>query len=315
MILTTSVTILGALVLSGVTVTLPMETEVRGTEITLGEIARIDGEPADVARVSAIPIGYAPSPGYSRLLRDDRLAETVRRAAPGLAVRFAGEPACRVWPAIETIPSARLVDAARAALDELAAGVDATVAPASPVADLRVPLGAAPATLVVRREPRELRTGTLTIPVEVLVDGTTYRTVFTSWRVERFATVPVLARDVSAGEVLGPQLFERRRVRLESFQDGSALPGDVVVGAVLARDLVAGSTVSRTDVERPRIVFAGDVLVLEVKSGAIRARVPAEAQESGSIGDRIRVAASGRELSAVVRGRDLVEIDLGGSTR
>ena len=47
---------LASLLLGGVTVTLPMEAHVRGTEVELGEIAQVVGaDPEDVSRVAALP--------------------------------------------------------------------------------------------------------------------------------------------------------------------------------------------------------------------------------------------------------------------
>ena len=59
----------GSLLLGGVTVTLPMEAHVRGTEIELGEIAQVVGaDPEEVDRVAALELGYAPAT-LSRTIR------------------------------------------------------------------------------------------------------------------------------------------------------------------------------------------------------------------------------------------------------
>ena len=62
--------ILATLLLSNITVTLPAEASVEGSEITLGQIATITGaDPEEVARIAAIELGYAPSPGFTRVVQ------------------------------------------------------------------------------------------------------------------------------------------------------------------------------------------------------------------------------------------------------
>src|SRR5262245_37005856 len=103
--------------LAGVTVTLPVEAKVRGAEIELGElclVAGLDGEL--VSKVRALELGYAPAPGFSRLLTAERIRAELAKAMPGVEVRVTGERACRVWPEIEEIAPAVLEDAARAEL-------------------------------------------------------------------------------------------------------------------------------------------------------------------------------------------------------
>ena len=85
------------LLLAGVTVSLPMEADVHGTEILLGDVATISGEDAaEVSAVEGLSLGYAPAPGYSRLLQRHRLEQLVDRKLPDVVIAFRGEPACRV---------------------------------------------------------------------------------------------------------------------------------------------------------------------------------------------------------------------------
>jgi hypothetical protein len=78
--------------LGGATVTLPVDAKVKGTEIELGElclVAGLDGEL--VARVRALELGYAPAPGFSRLLTAERIRAELARALPGVEIRVTGE--------------------------------------------------------------------------------------------------------------------------------------------------------------------------------------------------------------------------------
>jgi flagella basal body P-ring formation protein FlgA len=297
----------------GVTVTLPMETKVRGTEIRLGEVARVSGDEAElVRRVEDVELGYAPSPGYSRLITTERVLEALRRALPDVDVRLAGERACRVWPETLEIVEDEVRAEALAALSRHFAGADAGFELAEPFARVVVPAGARAHRLRATVKA-EIASGVIGVPVEVLVDDVPYRTLWTSWRVDVWSTLSVLERDVKAGQALSPKNFTRARVRVTGAGREKPLSELELDGAVAAHDLPGGTVVRAIDVHRPTVVTAQASLFLRVRKGAIEARVPATALESGAIGDRIRVRTvdSGQELGAVVRSRDLVEVDLG----
>jgi flagella basal body P-ring formation protein FlgA len=107
-------------------------------------------------------------------------------------------------------------------------------------------------------------------------------------------------------------MFETRRMRVALQESGAWLTTDKLIGASASRDLAAGSTVVEADVKRAMLVRQGDTIELSVKKGPITARAAASALQSGSIGDRVRVAtgAGGRAITAVVTGRGRVEVDL-----
>ena len=295
-----------------VTVTLPLQAEVRGTEIELGEVARVTGDdPTLVARVAALEVGYAPSPGYSRVLVADRLRDVLRRRAPEVTLRFAGQRACRVYPEVVVVQAREIEEAARAELRRALGLREAELTPREPVEGLRIPAGSGKHRVSARLDLRAPRSGVITVPVEVHVDGVRYRTVWTSWQVDVFEVRPVLTRPVKAGEELSPDMFERRRVRLGTGTNHSL--GQVeATGAVAKRDFRPGEEISTLDVHRPRVVAPGDGFFLMVRRGPVNARVSAVALEAGSVGDRIRVRTTGseRELVATIVHRDLCEIVL-----
>ena len=299
--------------LAGVTVTLPVEAKVKGTEIELGElgaVAGLDGEL--VARVRALELGYAPAPGFSRLLTAERIQSDLAKALPGIEVRVTGERACRVWPEVDEIPPAAVEETAHAELVRAFSGKEATFTLSESIGSVKVPLGEHGRQMNARVSATELHSGIIGVPVEVLVDGLRYRTVWTSWRVDIWETRPVLSRPVRAGEELRPELFARARVQIGRASEPDALDPRQVIGAVAKRDLAPGERVTAFDVNRPAAVTLGATLFLRVKKGAIEARVSALALETGSVGERIRVKTveAGQELVATIVGRDLCEISL-----
>ncbi len=296
-----------------VTVELPMEAHVQGTEIELGEVARVVGGDHDAVRlVESIELGYAPSPGYSRLLHADRILQTLRTKAPQVHVRMSGQRATRVWPEVSEVSA---VDVQKTALDALRkayAATDARFEVAAALPKIVVPAGSGAPVLRAKVDKQRLASGAISVPVEIVVNGTTYRTVWTSWKAEVYQTLPVLARNVKAGTVLSADLFETNRVLLASGLRAKPLAPSQLAGAVAARDITAGEVVTGTDVHRPAIVNMNDTLFLCVKKGNIEAKVPAVALGAGAVGDRIRVRTTGggQELTAVIKSRDIAVIDL-----
>jgi flagella basal body P-ring formation protein FlgA len=302
-----------AVLAAGVTVTLPPEAKVKGTEIELGEVCLVTGaDAALVERVRALELGYAPAPGFSRLLTAAHLAAELARALPEVQASVVGEKTCRLWPELEELVAPALEEAVRVELARAFAGREASFTLAESITPVKVPRGEGAARLLVRPLPAVGASGSLRVPVEVLVDGTRYRTVHTSWRIELWETRPVLTRAVRAGEALDPGLFARARVPVVASAAGEALDPRQVLGAVARRDLRPGEAVTSHDVHRPPAIQAGATLSLRIKKGAVEARVSAVALETGSVGDRIRVkTADGRqELVATIVGQDQCSITL-----
>jgi flagella basal body P-ring formation protein FlgA len=299
--------------LAGVRVTLPVEARVAGVEIVLGDIAAVSGDsPAEVARVRAVSLGYAPAPGHSRLLNALRIAEEVAEREPGVELVFDGVGACRVFPEVEALPGASIEEAARAALVRAFAGRDVTLAAVQPAADLTLPKGLRAPELRAELAAADVRPGRVGVTVQVSIDGATWRNVITAWDVVEWQVRPVLVREAAAGETIGAAMLEHRRVPVTRVD---ALHAGHLVGARLARPIEAGRALFADDVLREILVQSGASLLLEVRRGAVTARVPAVAEADGALGDEIAVrpANGTRTLRAKVVARDSARVDIGAS--
>ena len=164
----------------------------------------------------------------------------------------------------------------------------------------------------MRRGPLELQAGKNSIPVEVVIDGSPYQTVWTNWDVKIWKSALVLTRDVQAGETLSLDSVEFKRLNTAELGSQLVLDRAAVASTRAARNLKRGAVLAKTDLVQLELIHRGDSVVLEVKKGAVCARVTAIASEDGHLGDRIRVVTTDtrRELSAVVIGRDRVQIDM-----
>jgi len=302
------------LLLGSVSVSLTTEAHVSGAELRLGAIARVTGDdPLEVERLESVHLGYAPAPGYSRLLNAHRLLEQIHDAAPGIDVRIVGARACRVWPETAMVKGAAIEATARVELARHLANTDAEATIISTPQDIRVPASSSGSVLRSLIASTAVHPGMVSVPVRVMVDGSVYRTVWTRWNVEIWGTHSVLNRSVLAGEILRAGMFEQRRMALNhSNARGQVLGAALIVGSLAARDLEQGIVLTERDVVRPTLIQAGDTIFFEIKKGAITARVPAVAEEDGARGDRITVTlvSSERQIKGVVSSRDLVRMNL-----
>lgn len=301
-----------ALVLtSSLQVELKPEALARSTELVLSEVAEVQGEDSDlVRRAQALTVGYTPAPGFSRRLDRWALQRELTQAFPGVELSFVGAEACRVAPHTQTIRSTAIVQAAQKELQSAFGQSDVTYEPQPGIGDLVVPSGHVGAELRASFLPNRVTSGTVSVPVEVLVDGAPYRTVYTSWKVEAWREAPVLVRDVGIGEELTRALFKRQRIRV-GVTDQAFLTEGAAEGSTAVRALRAGTLVSSRDVRRALLVRRGDTVQLQVRKGSITATSTAVAADDGFLGDKIRVVTpSQREMRAVILGRELVSIEL-----
>ena len=294
-------------------IVLPAEAHVKGTELALGALATIDCADAELrARLERYSLGWAPAPGYSRLLQRAVLQRDLTAAFPGAVLTIAGADACRVHPKTRIVRGAELEAKGRAELDALFVGRDAVVRIANASADLEVPDARETMELRARLERRELRGGTWSVPVQVWIDGALYQTAWTTFATELWTELPVLVRDVARCELLSSAHVEPRRVKVEDGASFAALGADALAGAVAQRDLARGSVVTDRDVKRAQLVARGEPVTLEVRKGAVTARSTGTCNQDGALGDVVKVltADKSREIVARVAGRGLVVVQL-----
>ena len=303
------------LLLAGsITVSLEPQVEIVGPELTLERVATVTtDDPAIRERLANLSLGYAPSPGYSRLLRRENIESAVRTAFPDATVSIEGASAVRVMPKVETLPATRVEAEARAALERAFAGEDFNLVLTGSILDRQIPVGNSPVSLEVDLGGRAPQVGPNSVPVRVILDGETYGTVWTNWRAEVWRQVPVLKQPVAMKGQLSNALVEWQRRKLVSATNELPPTRDLIESGVARRALQAGEVLRAVDIERRLLVHNGDTVILEVRNGNVRARIPVVARQDGHLGARIRVESSenGREFNAVIIDRDLVRIELG----
>jgi len=122
----------------------------------------------------------------------------------------------------------------------------------------------------------------------------------------------VTRRALPRGAPLGPddvQLVERDVARLhQGYLDD---PSDIE-GMQLKRPVTAGTVLTGSLIQAPRLVKRGQRVTLEARTGAVAVRMAGEAVSDGSRGQRIRVRAldSRRIVEGVVVSPGVVKVTL-----
>lgn len=309
---------LGTLLLSNITVTLPSEAKVKSSEILLGQIATVSGADAEqVARLQRLELGYAPSPGFTRVLHAWKIQDQIARQFADLDVEFAGEDICRVWPEVSVVKGEDLVEKAASALEVVFSGADVEVQPNGTVEDQTVPTGIHGHELVATptlatSSVNSLRAGVWNVPVQVVIDGMPYRTVWTSFDVNIYRDMPVLVRDIASNQKIGPGDVVIRRTAQPKGMLVEPLNKRRLLGAIAKRFLRKGEPVTDQDVTREAAVEEGETVILQVENNAILVNARVIALKDGYVDDLIPVQVVGtlKELTARVTRKGHLELIL-----
>ncbi|MCA8980865.1 MAG: flagellar basal body P-ring formation protein FlgA [Planctomycetes bacterium] len=307
-------TTLAALLLStGITVTLPEQTTVSGTDMKLGDIALVRSDDEALAeQVRGLNLGYAPAPGYNRTLRQWKLQQDVEAAFPGTEVVFTGASVMRVFPKTATILAGEIEVAARKAVAELLEGEEYRASLRGALKDLQVPLGDKSRRLEVDLKSRRREAGAWSVPIRVMIDDVQYSTVWVSMQVDIFRELPVLKRDVRMGEEIGPDDYSIERVLIDTALTKTPVNGAPEYGALAATNLVAGNVLFENDLKYALFVEKDAIAKLNARNGSVEVNVMVIVLEDGRLGDHVRVRSlSGdKEVTARVTGKGSLEFNL-----
>ncbi|MFT7669347.1 MAG: flagella basal body P-ring formation protein FlgA [Planctomycetota bacterium] len=310
--------LLGTLLLSGVAITLPSKALVDGTEITLGQIAAVTGDdPEEVAKIRSLELGYAPSPGFSRVVEAWKIDAQVTRMFKTIDVSFVGENSCRVQPAVAIITGTELHETAHKMLERFFAEEDVMIRSVGTLHDEKVPKG-----MYGRSLYSELGSGASTgtkqnagnwsVPVQILVDGAPYRTVWTEFEVQIYKVIPVLGRDVAQGQAIGRGDMVMKRTAITAGFNANMLRERDLIGALAKRPLRKDEPIASKDVMRIPAIKKDELATLSVVKGGISVTVQVAALEDGFLDDQISVQVSGslKELTVTVAARGRLELVL-----
>ncbi len=136
------------------------------------------------------------------------------------------------------------------------------------------------------------------------VDGPARVPIWAKARIETKREVLVAADDLPAQVAIGPQQVRAVTRTLGIRAPSSGLTATEVIGLAPLRSLAAGTVLTRNLLTRLPEVRAGETVLIESESGAVRLQVEGRADSSGRRGERIvvRNLVSGARFAAIVTG-------------
>ncbi len=296
-------------------VTFKPEAEVQpGGSITVKDIAAIQA-PADLAgRIARLSIARAPLAGQSRTLTAGYIKQMIARAEPKSTISVAGPDRIRVTGMSSKVTGEEMVEAARNFATESTPKdgreYEISVDPIS--REVIVPGGGA---VSIRPEfiSGSMRAGLNPVRLSVDVDDRSVTTVYASVRVKMTATVLVATDQIQKdGELTtGNTIWDKRDI--SKFPNAIIDKGDNAYQGYAARKTIKpGAVITSDDVALPAAIKQGDTISLVVRCGGVLLQTSAEAKQTGSVGDTIRVTspASAGEVRAKIIEPGLAEIKM-----
>lgn len=290
-----------------------------GAQVVLGEVAVVRaaaGEEERAAVLGAVTLGQAPLPGRSRVFTRQQITARLRQA--GFApeqVAVTGSETVTVRRPGRQVPRE---EAERLYRDELARliGVDAGRVTLSLVNWTEPVVAEGELRLVVSGElaqvTRAVATGTLTGPVDLLVDGEPQVTLRPRATVEVRVPAVVARGGLNRGTIVGPEQVSVVEYDLSRLPDGALRDPAQAWGRQAVRAIPAGTPLRQSDLVRPAVVRRGDRVTLTLDAGGLTLTAQGRALEDGAAGEVIRVEnlQSNRPVQGIVRGAGDVLVPL-----
>ncbi len=308
---------------------LKSEAMIAGNEIRLNQIARWPGAGDDVMEQTGdLILGRFAAGKFSRAIDLDEVKVILEGAGVNLAtIDFSGALRCVVTrselPAVEpsvvlvaptTRPVEPVVESSVAAPRTLRDVLLAEVAERFqlPLESLQVRfspqdekvLGLTDGNFKFDVEPRKQRNiGDITWDVTVISSAGKQRNTISAnvraWQNQIIAIKPIVAR-----QVIGGLDVSEKRVLVDRLPEEGSLTLDQVVGQQSARDLSPGVAFTGRMIEAVQVAKVGQLINILVEQGHVQLKWVAEARESGSYGQTIRVRKPGSrdEFSVLLTG-------------
>ena len=297
-------TLLVALDAAALTIRIPESVSVSGSRIRLGDVAEIDGTESEVAALSSLDLGRAPSPGSRYRMVGSRIQRRIGEKAPSATLEIPER--------IEVVTPFSSVSEELLQAEVAASIFDRVDEKKFVLADFRLlgrnrfPEGSLelgePALSITKSRVRG--------KVAVFSNGKPAGHLRITARLDREVPAVVPMRTVEAGTVLSRSDLVVRILPESEVPEDAVQNLEDAIGKRVVRRLRAERPVSRKKIAAPRVVARGDRVRLVARSGNLTVTSEGEVLENGGTGDRIRVEnlSSGKQVVARVKNSRTVEV-------
>lgn len=294
-------------------VTFRAEAQVQpGFDVTVKDVAEITASGDIAAKVGAVQVARAPLAGQSRTMGTDYIKRKIVQAAGQAAVEVSGPANIKLIGQCTRVSGQDLADAAQEYAYQLIPndGRDYEVS-VDPISREVIAPEGSDIRIDAETISNEMKPGLNSVRLSVKADGKSVGTTFASVRVKVTASVLVASDQIEKGAPLTDRntVWDKR--------DVSKVTGAITdKGASGFQEFVAkktirpGTVITSADVAFPDAIRQGDTISLVVKCGKVVLQTSAEAKQTGSVGDTIRVLSpvSTGEVRAKILEPGLAEI-------
>jgi len=272
-------------------ITMKDATQVDGAEVTVGDVATIDGIPlAEAKKLSRLAVASAPKPGRAKEIdRNYMVAKLHQQGYPVTHILFKGPRSTLATRSSQCIDSDTLAAKLRSYIESHmpwnAADTVITIQPPPDVAGL--PAGKTSVRFDCDGDYRYV--GDATFKTTVLVEGRSCKTLYLRASLHPFDRVAVALRDIRRGDLVRQNDFTMVRKDLADLDDGFFTDAQTLRGLVAARPISVGSAISLRSVDRPLAIKRGKMVTAEVAGRCFRITALVKAMDNGKVGDVIRL--------------------------
>lgn len=278
---------------------------VTGDDIKLGDLFDGVGDKANAV------IARSPAPGHKAIVDADWL----HRVASINGIDWTTDN-----PFLEividrpgmTIGQPRIQQEIAAALFDKGVSSDEQIDIANHDLKLVIPADA-PATVAVRDLVYDETTKHFTALIEAPAGAANPARVAVAGIVRAMVDVPTIAHPIGRDEVIATRDLTFTRMRKDTIRRDAILDVDQIIGMAPRSTLRTGQTVTFADLQKPVAVARGALITIELRAGAMTLTVQGRANDSGSVGDVIKVTNTRSNLivPARVEGPNLVSVGVG----
>jgi len=278
-------------------------TAVEGDRITAADLAHA------VPAFSNVPpgeeIGYSPIPGVRRYFYFPEL----RRLALRYNVELPAESQACMERVMETLQAERVIEAIRKALGDPEVHIEILEISKAPVPRGDVEFDRS--TLPVGTDAPVVWRGV------VRYSGGRKFSIWASVKLRVKGMRVVAAENLVAGKPIQAAQVKLEPADVYSNPREAALSLDAVIGNSVRNAVPAGGVITPAIVDAPKEIERGDVVQVEVQSGATLLKLEGTAESAGRHGEPIKVHSlvNGRSFSARVAGKDRVVVATGVDTK
>ena len=261
--------------------------------------------------IRSIRLGDAPEAGESRTFTNFGLSQIFRRHIPKLQTSR-NEKITLMIPAVVTVKrktfklEAKTVEAElKKQWASICAQCEFTISQISmPI----LPAQLSPETQWSLRTRPELPRGSFSVPLEV-ISNEGRRTFWVSGTLAVYRQVPVAKRTIEIGQRIQPEDFAINRKDITFSNDGVPAEAEMIT-AVAARTIAAEQILGRSMLRREQALKMGEPVKIVTGRDGWQVSVEGVAQQSGYIGDmvRVKVPRTQKVLSGLLREKGMVEV-------